>query len=201
MNIIGLVFTFLLLGTTLGYISIYTKMNPFVKLILIIVFVWYSIVLFLIPQHFSGLPRKIPELPDGCWIISYKIVEPSQSDSGGMYFWIVENEVWTHTIKKSNPLNPMKAFQELNKLQPLSCSMDYDKELHKELAAASKEQKDKKGGMMIYHKKKGQAGERREGEQGQGQSQGQGQGTNNGQAERNRNRIEILNPVKLLPPK
>ena len=60
----GLVFAFLLLVTVMGYIIIKTDLNPFIKVIIIIVTTWYSIALYAAPGQIAGHPKMVKELPE-----------------------------------------------------------------------------------------------------------------------------------------
>ena len=172
---IGLTASFLILAVVVSYILIRPK-NPLVKALLIIATVWYAIAVYYAPDAFMGWPRRVNELPDGSLILTYKVVEPSAGESGGMYFWLIEG------IKKTpKRLNPAEVFTIIDRKTPRAYQIPYDRELHKKLELAKK--KKGKHGLMIW--KKGQ----RVGMAGDGKKQEE------------EGRFKIINPVDLLPSK
>lgn len=180
-SITGLIFAFLLLASVLSYIVIGTKINPILKIIVIVVTTWYSIALYTTPGHIAGWPKMVDNLPDGSWILYTKIVEPKPTDPGGMYFWVYEKQIYE---KKLNKINPMTAFLEVRRITPRAYGIPYDKELHKELEKARKKrEKGGEGGFMMYRA---------------GKKTGDGGGN---KADKHKSRFQIVNPSNLLPKK
>jgi hypothetical protein len=182
-SIIGLTFAFLLLATIMGYLVISTKMNPILKVIIIIITAWYSVALYAVPGQIAGHPKMVAELPDEAWILSAKIVEPTINDQGGMYFWLYEKRI---IKEKLNNANPFMAFAELHRVAPRSYGVPYNKELHKQYEKAKKNKTGKGSmGIMLYKR----------GERKQGQQQQQNKKT------KMKSKFQIINPIDLLPKK
>lgn len=178
--ILGLVFAFLLLATTVGYLIIKTNLNPIIKVVIIIFLTWYSIALYAAPGQIAGHPKMVDEIPDGVWILSGRIVEPKGIDPGGIYFWVYDKKNIEEVTKLTT--NPFEAFKQLNRKAPRAYGIPYDKELHKKYTKALKKQKGK-GGILSYKRgKKGKEG----GIGGIGYKPGT---------------FKIFNPSSLLPPK
>ena len=173
---IGLTASFLLLAAVVSYLLIKSKANPLIKGLLIIATIWYGVAVYYFPGSLMGWPRCVNNLPDDSLIMSHKVVEPSAIDSGGMYFWLMED------IKKIPlRLNPAEVFTRIDRMTPRAYRIPYDRELHKKLEMAKK----KKGrrGLMIWKRE-------------------QAPGTAiNSERREERGRFKIINPVDLLPRK
>ena len=182
-SIFGLTFAFLLLASVLSYIVIGTKINPILKVIVIVVTTWYSIALYATPGNIAGWPKMVDRLPDKAWILYAKIVEPSETDPGGMYFWVHEKQIYEKSL---NNINPMVAFIEIGRITPRAYGIPYDKELHKQFEKLKrKRSRDGGSGYIIFH---------------QGGYNMGGDG-NKKQGEYNKPKFKITNPVDLLPKK
>ena len=84
-------------------------------IILVPFIIWYSAVLYLSFDSLMGYPTN-SIMPNDTVIYSYRVVEPTSDNSGGMYFWgLPAEKVGDQTFI------------------PRSYRMDYDRELHKQL--------------------------------------------------------------------
>jgi len=77
--------------------------------------IWYSLILFFSLNSMMGYPTN-STMPDDTIIYSYRIVEPTDSECGGMYFWgLPAEKIMDQTFI------------------PRSYRLEYNKELHKQL--------------------------------------------------------------------
>jgi type IV secretory pathway VirB6-like protein len=174
-----LALSFLLLASILGYIVIQTKLNPIIKAVLIVVMIWYSIALYSAPGHFMGWSKPISVLPENSIILAYRIVEPSKTTKGGMYFWVLDPR------EGKDASNPREFFKLVGESEPRYYCIPYDRELHKQLEEAEKTRKRNPNGLMIWSKGNSHKADR-----------------NNEDGDRTGERgFKIKNPVDLLPEK
>jgi len=175
---IGLVLTYVILTTMFLWMLRKTDTAQWKKLLVIPLTLWWAIALYYTPLGFMGYPVS-KDIPDKAIVISVKIVEPTNNNKGGMYFWVID-------VNKAKPLpvDPRKAFIILNQQEPRAYKLPYDKGLHKDLTKKKKKQKEENG-VLIWsrNRKKKQLGE----------------ATN--QEKLIKGKFKVVNPVSLLPSK
>lgn len=182
---IGLTIAFMLIATLVLWCVIKSNVHILVKILVISVVTWYSLVLFYTPNKLLGWPTTT-DFPDGARVIHFLIQEPTQVKVGGFYFWLIDDTQERIPMRIVDIINPKNIFSYTEKDTPRVYYMSYDREFHKMLMKKNKEKKKKKGIMRLYH-------EMRKG--GQNKKKKMRQGTN---VNRKKFRIKIQNPADML---
>ncbi len=143
----GLSVAFVLLMTLVLWVFIKADVNKWIKILLIPFTIWYSMALWFLPQYMLGHPSAL-EIPDKSIVLTYKIIEPTITDPGGMYFWVIDPNDYD-----ISGLNPVEAFRIIDRTIPKAYKMKYDKELHKSIVKNKKT-----AGVLIWTKNKSAAG-------------------------------------------
>ncbi|OGF25269.1 hypothetical protein A2468_02040 [Candidatus Falkowbacteria bacterium RIFOXYC2_FULL_46_15] len=175
----GIITTFVILGTLLLWLLIKSKIHIFVKILIVPVVLWYSLVLYYVPEKLLGWPTP-DDIPDRSAVFATIIKEPGPSDQGAIYIWLMDID----GRKKTNWANPKNVFEYSEKNAPRSYKLPYSRGLHEEL---QKGEEARERGMIIMLKKGGK-GAPKEG--------------NNGARRRSDAddvEIEILNPQLFIP--
>lgn len=146
---IGLSISFLIVLLILLVIFTKAKVDKKFKLLLIPLTIWYSLVLYSIPNNFSGWATE-SEPPDKSIILGLWVQEPTLKEAGGVYFWVVHYPSQEEVIKFS--LNPKEFVTYIYSQQPRNYKISYDKGFHKKLLEAQKNQAQEKGSILQYRK-------------------------------------------------
>jgi len=131
MEYIPLVIGYILIAVLALWLVIKTRGLDLLKFAAITIVLAYGIIIFYIFPHFLGWPIT-QKPPDKSQIWSYLIVEPKSPEEGSVYFWILS---FKETI-------------------PRSYRIPYDRELHKQLLEAQKEQKNEPGSYLLLQRGK-----------------------------------------------
>jgi len=145
---IGLIIAFIIIISFFLYFFIASNMPVAVKILIIPIIVWYSLVLFYTPDKLMGWPTWQP-IPNGSRIISMIIKEPFKDDLGSIYIWAID-----YNISEKWSINPKRVFRYNEKNTPRVYKIPYSKELHKKLIEARSSAK-KNHGFMMWGIKKG----------------------------------------------
>lgn len=146
----GLVVGFLILSASVAWLIAKTKGNYLSKVFIIGVLIYYSVaVFFTIPNVMGWGVEK--DVPANAKIISVRIKEPSGEDKGGIWFWINEKPDMKSDIM--NMMRPDKVFIYTGSIQPRAYRIEYDKEIHKKIIEALKQQQKMKGSSFMTGEK------------------------------------------------
>lgn len=155
-GVAGIVTAFILLASVLLWLLIASKTKVVVKVVLVALVMWYGIVLYHVPSNIMGWAtsvESIEELPQGAWVQSIMIKEPNKKtkEAGYIYFVLV---VYEQPGKKKSTitLNPKEAFTYQGVNEPRIYRIDYDKELHKQITQAKRDQKKSGRGARLFTK-------------------------------------------------
>ncbi len=172
----GLAVSFVILLVTILWSLIQPNMKLRYKLIIIPIFIWYSLVLYYTAPKLMGWPVDI-SIPAKSIVVGFNIQEPNKIRKGGIYLWVISPKK-TSEQKLVERLDPEIIFSYANK-EPRAFKIPYSREMHKAIIEAQKRQARQKGSVLIIGK----------GEKGiDGNSMG-GLG------------IGVFNPIDALPPK
>jgi len=138
---IGLAIAFIMITAVLLFFLTDSKIHVLIKVVIIPVVLWYSLVLFSMPDNLRGWPTDQP-IPNDSRVISLLINEPSVSGMGAIYLWVIDKEF------KKTILDPRNAFCYHTNNTPRVYKLPYNKELHKRLIEALQKAK-QVGGFII----------------------------------------------------
>jgi hypothetical protein len=163
---LGLTLAFLLIAVVLLWFFIKAKVPVLLKLIVIPLVIWYSLVLLYTPNKLLGWPSP-EEWPEGAMVLKFIIVEPSPNKPGGFYFWLIDDGYMkrqellkigkiaqSETPGLLEVLNPKDIFGYKSTNTPRAYIMPYDREFHKMLTKKDKKKKGMRGrGVMRLFRK------------------------------------------------
>lgn len=98
---------------------------------------WYGIALFFLPGSLAGWPRQadVSRLPVNTIILSFSVIEPSPTDKGAIYVWLVDYKERKRQLKKQ--LDPTSTYERDKTVGvPRAYEVPYSKQLHKDMEAA-----------------------------------------------------------------
>ncbi len=147
---IGLSVAFIIIVSILVYFVINSETHIVIKVGIITIALWYSLVLFYTPPKLMGWPTY-QGLPDGSRIVFALVKEPMGADKGGMYFLLMMSESERSLLEQ---INPKHIFDYNEKNTPRLYRIPYDRELHKALLKARKGAH-KVGGILKLKREKG----------------------------------------------
>jgi len=157
-----LIISFIIIVTAIMWFLIGSKGNYILKTFTIGFCLWYGAALYYgIPTMMGWPTTNIP--PEGSFIVSYSIEEPSIGNKGAIYLWL--------RLPKDNKENkpniiwqfdPKKAFNYLYGVSPRAYEIPYDKNIQKELT----DKKNKSKLKFIGKKEKGEKGKGKKGRKG-----------------------------------
>ena len=152
MEYLGLWITFIVIISLILVVLIKPTVGYFIKAAIIAAALWYSLVLYFIPNNLLGWPKN-SEPPNRFIVLNTWVVEPSSKGKGGIYFWGIDGDVLK---KESNvSLDPQKLTERLGVYEPRGYKMPYDRSMHEKLIKALEEQKQKRG-VLQWNKEAGQ---------------------------------------------
>lgn len=132
---IGIVATFIILGSILLFNLIYTSLHWLIKFISITVTIYFSLITFLSLEDLKGWPIETM-LPRTFMVIAINVQEPtSQEDKGGIYLWC--KDLTQYGKEDDNFLfSILKPFYNFKKPinKPRSYEFKYNKKLHEKLS-------------------------------------------------------------------
>lgn len=132
---IGIVATFIILGSILLFNLIYTSINWMVKFLSITITVYFSLITFISLEDLKGWPIETI-LPKTFIVLAVNINEPiSQNDKGGIYLWC--KDLTQYGIEDNNFIfSILKPFYDFNKPinKPRSYEFKYNRKLHEKLS-------------------------------------------------------------------
>lgn len=156
---IGIVATFIILGSILLFNLIYTSIHWLVKFLCITVTIYFSLVTFLSLEDLKGWPIETI-LPRTFMVLAVNINEPvSQEDKGGIYLWC--RDMTQNSIEENDYIfKTLKPFFDLKKNanKPRSYEFKYSRKLHEKLSEV--EDLIRKG-KMIVGENKGKQGDKK----------------------------------------
>jgi hypothetical protein len=178
---IGLAIAFLIIATIFLWFFLRTPGHIIIKVILIPVTIWYSLVLYYTIPNLMGWPTS-EAIPENSQILAIRIKEPNPKldDPGAIYFWLnTKPSSKEQNLSPAAWLNPKRVFSYNSASHPRAYQLPYSREMHKKII---ENQKKAQGvpGAQVRIKKKGR------GIPGQEESKAPLE-------------FEILNPIKLLP--
>lgn len=148
----AIITTYLLIMIFLSWSIIYSRGRIIYKCIGAAIALWFSMTFFWVLPDLKGWPADI-SIPEKSRVIWLTIVEPENDNPGAFYFWCdIKPDNQKNAI---NLLNPYKRLSYTGRLEPRAYKIPYDRELHKKLLEAQKQQK-KIGGSWLEisgHKK------------------------------------------------
>ncbi len=146
----SLIVGYILLATVLIWDLIKTKGSYIIRVPIILMMIYYSLILFLALPNMMGWPVK-EDIPPNAKVISPPlIVEPSPSNDGAIYFWI--NTEPNHWQDLSNLMNPKKAFVYSGSRRPRAYEIEYSEEMHRKIIEAMKKKGERGGSAMMTGK-------------------------------------------------
>ncbi len=143
---VGLVFAFMIIAVLMLVIFLKSKTNIILKLTLISVAIWYSLVLFYTGPNLMGWPVSSP-IPEKSVVASIKITQPDKDNKGGIYFWVLSPETEEERSMISG-LEPNK-FTQHTKNEPRAFKLPYSKELHRKIIEMQNKQRGRKGSLIM----------------------------------------------------
>jgi hypothetical protein len=146
---LGLAISFLIIVVLLLTVFVKAQIGVGWKLAIIAVAIWYSLLLYSIPNNFSGWAVN-SEPPDQTIIIGLWVSEPDTVNQGGIYFWGVKYPDINRLHEFS--LDPKKFVRYIETAAPRTYRIPYSKEFHEKLLRAQQGQKQEKGGILLYKK-------------------------------------------------
>jgi len=144
--------TYLLIMLFLCWSVIYSRGRIIYKCVGVAISLWFSISFFYVLPDLKGWPAEI-SIPEKSRIIWLTIVEPDNTNPGAFYFWCdIKPDNQQSAV---NLLNPYKRFTYTGRLEPRAYKLPYDRELHKKILEAQKQQKQIGGSWIeiLSHKK------------------------------------------------
>ena len=140
---------YIIIGGLLLWILIDSKIRWWIKAITIPLGIWFGFVVWFVPCNLMGLPfSTLAEKIPGNEIVKDIIInEPSESDKGGIYFWLIPLPIEIEEILL-NPKTLSKYSPSM--FEPRSYKIPYNKELHKKLLEAQEEKSKIRGGILIF---------------------------------------------------
>lgn len=145
-SFVGLIIAFIIVMVILSLCLIKSKINIFLKVFLISISIWYSLVLFFVPYNFTGWPT-FDKPPYESAVLSFLIRQPTYDNPGTIYLVLVDYSEYVKEKQRGFfiDLIPKISFHYQNNAEPRLYKLPYTKELHKKLT--SEEVKD--GACMI----------------------------------------------------
>jgi len=149
---LGIVLTFIILGSVLLYNLIYTSIHWLVKFLSITVTIYFSLVTFFSLEDLKGWPIETI-LPKSFLLISVNIQEPSiQDEKGGIYLWCRDLSEYSKEDQNFS-FYFLKPFFEFKKTsnKPRNYEFKYNKKFHEKLSEV--EEMIKQGKMIVGQNK------------------------------------------------
>jgi len=131
----GLAIAFMIIASILVYLLINSKMHIILKVILITLAIWYSLILWHTPPKFMGWPAPVSEIPEQSRILCYIVDEPKPNNPGGIYLWTIVQDTSKPTL--IDQLDPSTAFGFKYTSAPRQYIIPYDRSFHKLLIQMS----------------------------------------------------------------
>lgn len=181
---VGLAVAFVIISTVFLWFFLRTPGHIIIKIILIPVTIWYSLVLYYTVPNLMGWPTS-EAIPENSQILAVRIKEPNpkHNDPGAIYFWL--NTKPDSEKQKPSPatwLNPQKVFSYSSATHPRAYKLPYSREVHKQVVETQRQAQDVPGAQVRVKQKEGL----QKGNQGREESKAPLE-------------FEIINPVQLLP--
>lgn len=142
----GLAIAFIIIVAILLYFLIATKLKLVIKIALIPLVIWYSLVLFYTPGKMMGWPTY-ENIPPKSRLIYYMVKEPMGTEEGCIYFWVIAYK--DHKTRIIDQLNPKNIFSYSEDSAPRAFRIPYTRENHKKINKAVKELMKKRGGVIL----------------------------------------------------
>lgn len=132
---IGIVATFIILGSILLFNLIYTSLHWLVKFLSITITVYFSLITFFSLEDLKGWPIETM-LPRSFVLLSINIQEPSgQDEKGGIYLWCKDLSQYSYEDASSSFLFLKPFFEHKKQInKPRNYEFKYNKKLHEKLA-------------------------------------------------------------------
>jgi hypothetical protein len=178
---IGLAIAFVIIATIFLWFFLRTPGRIIIKVIMIPITIWYSLVLYYTIPNLMGWPTS-EAIPENSQILAFRIKEPNpkHNDPGAIYFWL--NTKPSSNEPNSSPaawLNPKRVFSYNSATDPRAYQLPYSREMHKKIIESQRKARGVPGAQVRIKKK--------------------GQGNPSQEESKAPLEFEILNPVKLLP--
>lgn len=150
---IGIIITFIILGSLLLYNLIYTSLHWLLKFIAITITIYFSLITFFSLEDLKGWPVETA-LPRAFIILAVNVQEPvNHEDKGGIYLWC--KDLTQYSTEDNNIIfSTLKPFYDFKKPinKPRNYEFKYNKNLHEKLSEVEELIKQ---GKMIFGENKG----------------------------------------------
>jgi len=147
---LGLALAFVIIASLFLYFIIGSKAPVLVKVIIIPIVIWFTLVLYFTPGKLMGWPT-IAEPPEGSIILMPIIREPSGGEKGFIDLIVIVRDESKKSLVEQLGAKNIFFYNDSNTERIYR--LPYDRKLHKQLEEAKKKSR-RQGGFMTYSRKK-----------------------------------------------